>query len=162
MYAITNDYFDSFSAIFGPRECLLNGKRYPLGHFAVEVLEMDRWLLRDLEKAVADFKPELEVFLAARTASSAAVAQRKLDAVWAVMAQLPAYKNFAPYSHGSDGLFHFMREHPDRTDDSVTEGTDFHRAMTYCLGRLERLPDAVDDFIHNTSLMLEDYFEVRR
>ena len=159
MYAITNDYFDSFSAIFGPRECLLNGKRYPLGHFAVEVLEMDRWLLRDLEKAVADFKPELEVFLAARTASSAAVAQRKLDAVWAVMAQLPAYKNFAPYSHGSDGLFHSMREHPDRTDDSVTEGTDFHRAMTYCLGRLERLPDAVDDFIHNTSLMLEDYFE---
>ena len=45
MYAITNDYFDSFSAIFGPRECLLNGKWYPLGHFAVEALEMDRSLL---------------------------------------------------------------------------------------------------------------------
>lgn len=92
MYGITNDYFDSFTAIFGPKECQLNGKRYPLGHFAVEALEMDRCLLRDLEKTVADFKPELEVFLAARTASSAAVAQQKLDAVWTVLAQLPAYK----------------------------------------------------------------------
>ena len=159
MYAITNDYFDSFSAIFGPRECLVNGKRYPLGHFAAEALEMDTGLLRKLRDAAADFKPELEVFLAARTPSSAAVAQQKLDAVWAVLAQLPAYKNFAPYSHGSEGLFHSMREHPDRTDDSVTEGTDFHRAMTYWLDRLERLPGAVDDFIRNTSLMLGDYFE---
>lgn len=159
MYAITNDYFDSFSAIFGPRECLLNGKRYPLGHFAAETLEMDRSLLWKLKAAVAEFKPELGVFLAARTASSAAVAQQKLDAVWAVLAQLPAYKNFAPYSHGSEGLFHSMREHPDRTDDSVTEGTNFHRAMAHWLDRLERLPDAVDSFIRNTFLMLEDYFE---
>lgn len=159
MYAITNDYFDSFSAIFGPRECLLNGKRYPLGHFAVEALEMDRRLLRDLKKAVADFKPELEVFLAARTPSSAAVAQQKLDVVWAVLAQLPAYKNFVLFSHGSEGLFHSMREHPDRTDDSVTEGTNFYRAMAHWLDRLERLPDAVDSFIRNTFLMLEDYFE---
>ena len=58
MYGITNDYFDSFTAIFGPKECLSNGKRYSLGHFVVEALEMDRRLLRDLEKAVADFKPE--------------------------------------------------------------------------------------------------------
>ena len=77
------------------------------------------------------FKPELEVFLAARTPSIAAVAQQKLDAVWAVLAQLPAYKNFAPYSHGLEGLFHSMREHPGRIDDSVTEGTNFHRVMTY-------------------------------
>ena len=81
MYAITNDYFDSFSAIFGPRECLLNGRWYPLGHFAVEALEMDRSLLWKLKAAVAEFKPELEVFLAACTASSAAVAQQKLDVV---------------------------------------------------------------------------------
>lgn len=44
---------------------------------------MDRSLLWKLKEAVADFKPEREVFLAARTASSTAVAQ------------LPAYKNFA-------------------------------------------------------------------
>lgn len=120
---------------------------------------MDRSLLWKLKEAVADFKPEREVFLAARTASSTAVAQRKLDAVWAALAQLPAYKNFALCSHGSESLFRSMREHPDRTDDSVTEGTNFQRAMTYWLDRLEHLSDAVDDFIRNTSLMLEDYFE---
>ena len=60
MYAITGDYFDSFTAIFGPKECMLNGKRYPLGHFAVEALEMDGSLLRKLRSAIAEFKPELE------------------------------------------------------------------------------------------------------
>ena len=113
---------------------------------------MDTGLLRKLRDAIADFKPALEVFLTARTPSSAAVAQQKLDAVWAVLARLPAYKNFALFSHGSEGLFHSLREHPDRTDDSATEGTNFHRAMTHWLDRLERLPDAVDNFIRNTFL----------
>lgn len=159
MYAITGDYFDSFTAVFGPKECMLNGKRYPLGHFAVEVLEMDRNLLRKLRDAIAEFKPELEVFLAARAVSSAAVAQQKLDEVWAVMAQLPVYKHFAFFCNGSRGLFHSMREHPDRTDDAVTKGTNFYRALTYWLDRLERLPDSLNDFTHNTFLMLVDYFE---
>lgn len=52
-----------------------------------------------------------------------------------------------------------MREHPDRTDDSVTEGTSFHRAMTHWLDRLDRPPDSVSNFIRNTFLMLEDYLE---
>lgn len=134
-------------------------ERYPLRHFAVEALEMDRRLLRDLKTAVAEFKPELEIFLAARSTSSAALAQQKLDAVWAVLAQLPSYKNMAPYSHGSKSLLRSMRGHPDRTDDSVTGGTNFLRALTHWLDRLERLPDASEDFIRNTSLMLEDYFE---
>ena len=159
MYAITGDYFDSFTAVFGPKECMLNGKRYPLGHFAVEALEMDGSLLWTLRDAIAEFKPELEVFLAARTVSSAAVAQQKLDVVWAVMAQLPVYKHFAFFRNGSRGLFHSMREHPDRTDDAVTKGTNFYRALTYWLDRLERLPDSVNDFTHNTFLMLVDYFE---
>ncbi|MBD5161156.1 MAG: hypothetical protein HDT14_03890 [Oscillibacter sp.] len=130
MYAITGDYFDPFTAVFGPKECMLNGKRYPLGHFAVEALEMDGSLLWKLRDAIAKFKPELEVFLAARTVSSAAVAQQKLDEVWAVMAQLPVYKHFAFFCNGSRGLFRSMREHPDRTDDAVTKGTNFYRALT--------------------------------
>lgn len=35
----------------------------------------------EVKAAAAEFKPELEVFLAARTASSVAVAQQKLDVV---------------------------------------------------------------------------------
>ncbi len=159
MYAITGDYFDSFTAIFGPKECVLDEKSYPLGYFAVEALEMDRSILRRLEDAVARFKPELEVFLAARTASSAAVAQQKLDAVWELLDQLPVYKNFSHFHSGSFGLFHAMREYPDRTDDAVTSGTEFNRALTYWLDRLERLPGTVDDFTRNTFLLLEVYFE---
>jgi len=158
MYAITGDYFDSFTAIFGPKECVLDEKSYPLGYFAVEALETDRGILRRLEDAVARFKPELEVFLAARTASSAAVAQQKLDAVWELLDQLPVYKNFSHFHSGSFGLFHAMRKYPDRTDDAVTSGTEFNRALTYWLDRLERLPSAMDNFINNTVVLLENFF----
>lgn len=158
MRTITGDYFDSFTAIFGPKECLLNGKRYPLGSFAAEALELDRSILRKLEHAVAEFKPELEVFLAARTASSAAVAQQKLDEVWVLLNQLPAYENFSRYHSGSSGLFHAMREYPDRTDDAVTSGTEFNRALIYWLDRLECLPSSVNNFINNTVVLLENFF----
>lgn len=158
MRTITGDYFDSFTAIFGPKECLLNGAQYPLGSFAVEALEMDQSILRKLEDAVAEFKPELTVFLAARTVSSAAVAQQKLDEVWALLNQLPAYESFSRYHSGSSGLFHTMREYPDRTDEAVTSGTEFNRALTYWLDRLDRLPRSLDDFISNTVVLLENFF----
>lgn len=158
MHTITGDYFDSFTAIFGPKECLLNGKQYPLGSFAVEALELDRSILRQLEDAVAEFKPELEVFLAARTASSAAVVQQKLHKVWAVLNRLPAYENFSSYRNGAPGLFHAMREYPDRTDEAVTSGTEFNRALTHWLNRLERLSSSIEDFINNTVVLVEIFF----
>lgn len=114
MYAITNDHFDSFKAVFSAEECMLSGKNYPLGHFAVEALEMDGRLLRRLRNAIMGFKPELEVFLAARTASSAAVAQQKLDAVWTLLNQLPVYRELAGPCFGTPQLLSGMREHPDR------------------------------------------------
>ena len=86
---------------------------------------MDARPLRESKIAIADFKPELEVFLAARTPSSAAVAQQKLDTVWAALDQLPVYKNLRGVFSGSHGLFRSMREHPDRTDDSVPRGQTF-------------------------------------
>lgn len=159
MYVITADYFNSFTAIFGPKECELNGAAYPLGHFAVKALEMDVGLLRQLERAVARFKPELGVFLAARTASSAAVAQQKANEVWRILSQLPAYEHLAPCFGGVTGLFHAMREHPDRTDDAVTSGMEFNRALAHWLDRLERLSDSLDNFFRNTFLLVEDFFE---
>lgn len=62
VYVITDDYFASFRAVFGPKKCELHGKAHSLRHFAVKALEMDGSFLRRLREAVAQFKPELEVF----------------------------------------------------------------------------------------------------
>lgn len=159
MYVITDDYFTSFQAVFGPKECELRGKAYPLGHFAVEALEMDGSLLRRLREAVTRFKPELEMFLAARSASSAATAQQRANEVWQLLDQLPVYRNLTTFPGGASNLFHVMREHPDRTDDLTTAGTEFNRAFTYWLDRLERLSDSLDEFKRNTYFLLQEYFE---
>ena len=93
VYVITDDYFAAFRAVFGPKKCELRGKAYSLRHFAVKALEMDGSFLRRLREAVAQFKPELEVFLAARSASSAATAQQRTNEVWQWLDQLFVYRN---------------------------------------------------------------------
>lgn len=80
-YVMTGSFLDGFKASFTKKECILAEKHYPLGYFAVEFLEVDRTLLRELERLVPIFQEELTVFLSARDPSSAALAQQALNAV---------------------------------------------------------------------------------
>lgn len=78
-YVMTGSFLDGFKASFTKKECILAEKHYPLGYFAVEFLEVDRTLLRELERLVPIFQEELTVFLSARDPSSAALAQQALN-----------------------------------------------------------------------------------
>ena len=80
-YVMTGSFLDGFKASFTKKECILAEKHYPLGYFAVEFLEVDRTLLRELERLVPIFQEELTVFLSARDPSSAALAQQALNVV---------------------------------------------------------------------------------
>lgn len=62
-YVMTGSFLDGFKASFTKKECILAEKHYPLGYFAVEFLEVDRTLLRELERLVPIFQEELTVFL---------------------------------------------------------------------------------------------------
>lgn len=97
-YVMTGSFLDGFKASFTKKECILAEKHYPLGYFAVEFLEVDRTLLRELERLVLIFQEEFTVFLSARDPSSAALAQQALNAVWDVLIQLPVYQHLEEYS----------------------------------------------------------------
>ena len=153
-YVMTGSFLDGFKASFTKKECILAEKHYPLGYFAVEFLEVDRTLLRELERLVPIFQEEFTVFLSARDSSSAALAQQALNAVWDVLVQMPVYRHFEQHSGGVRGLLREMKELPDIVNAMLTHGTDRSEVLYEWLRRLMTLPEAVWDFICSTEKML--------
>ena len=95
--AYQNDsLFEWFEVSFGKKSSIVAGKEYPLGYFAAEALEIDDALLAELKDLTQVANEEFNVFLNARTASSAGMAVQELDRAWALIKQLPLY-NKIPY-----------------------------------------------------------------
>ena len=95
-----DDLFEWFEVLFGKKSCIVAGKEYPLGYFAAEALEIDDALLAELKELTQLANEEFNVFLNARTASSAGMAVQELDRAWTLIRQLPLY-NKIPHRDGS-------------------------------------------------------------
>lgn len=158
-YVMTSSFLDGFEASFTKKECILKGKHYPLGYFAVEYLEVDRTFLRELERLIPIFQEEFTTFLSARDPSSAALAQQALNAVWDVLIQMPVYQHLEEHGSGVRRLLREMKELPELVDEMLTPGTGRSEMLHEWLGRLTKLPESIWDFILDTQKMLMQYFE---
>lgn len=78
-------FFERFDVLFGKKSCIVAGEEYPLGYFAAEALEVDDALLEELKKLTQRASEEFDVFLTARTGSSAGMAIQELDRAWALI-----------------------------------------------------------------------------
>lgn len=85
--------------LFRKKSIIVAGEEYPLGFFAAEVMDMDTAVLEELKKLTQQASQEFDVFLTARTASSAGMAVQALDQAWELVRQLPLY-NKIPYREG--------------------------------------------------------------
>lgn len=158
-FKMNNDFFDEFDVLFSDGSSIVAGQSCVLGHYATQALQMDTKLLRRIDIAVHDFREEFQIFLSARDASSAAVAQEKLNVLWSLIGQLPAYDLLQKYNHSASQLILYMRRHPNEVDDMLTASTERNRMMLKWLEKLEGLTKSMDIFIRNTRVMLTDFFE---
>lgn len=158
-FKMNNDFFDEFDVLFSDGNSIIAGQNNVLGHYATQALRMDTGLLRRIDAAIHDFKEEFQVFLSARDASSAAVAQEKLNVLWSLIGQLPVYDLLQKYDHSASRLILYMRRHPDEVDDMLTAGTERNRMMKDWLEKLDSLTRSIGLFIRNTDVMLTDFFE---
>ena len=158
-YVMTGSFLDSFKVSLTKKESILAEKHYPLGYFAVEYLEVDRTLLRELERLIPIFQKEFTIFLSARDPSSAALAQQALNAVWDVLIQMPVYQHLEEYGGGVRRLLREMKELPELVDEMLTPGTGRSEMLHEWLGRLTKLPESIWDFILDTQKMWMQYFE---
>lgn len=109
-----------------------------MGYFAAEALEVDDVLLAELEKLTQQAGEEFDVFLTARTGSSAGMAIQKLDRAWELIRQLPLY-NKLPYRDGCgsvvSGMICDLRDDEQKHDRMLTTGTRENELLRRWQGR---------------------------
>lgn len=155
-------FFERFDVLFGKKSCIVAGEEYPLGYFAAEALEADDALLEELKKLTQRASEEFDVFLTARTGSSAGMAIQELDRAWALIRQLPLY-NKIPYRDGCgsvvSGIVHDLRGDEQKHDRMLTAGTRENELLRRWHGRYECMADDFKRFQYDTEDMLTDHFE---
>lgn len=160
MYEMNNDFFDYFTVLFDRRESIIGGHWNPLGAYAAEALNViETKAYYQINPAVREFKEELQIFLSSRSPSSAALAQQKLDRLWALLGRLPVYNRLFPQDRGARYLFAHMREHPEKVDTMLTPGSGLNQTMNRWLQKMDNLTRSLRQFWRNTHWMLDDYFE---
>ena len=153
---MNHDAVDYFRVDFTVEDSIVGGKHYPLGAFAAEMLALEWSADADIRRPLAQFREEFQVFLAARSPSSAAAALDAMQALWRALEKLPLYNKLLTGDHRRKALIHYLRKHPDMADDILTPGTPRHEAYTRWM---ENLEGELRIFVRNTEWMLEDFFQ---
>ena len=155
-------FFERFDVLFGKKTSIVAGQEYPLGYFAAEAMEMDDALLAELKKLTHQASREFDIFLTARTASSAGAAIQELDRAWELVRQLPLY-NKIPYREGRgssvSGIVRELRSDTQKLERLLVTGTAENEQLRRWHGVYDRLADDLQRFQYDTDDMLTDYFE---
>ena len=155
-------FFERFDVLFGKKSSIVAGQEYSLGYFATEALEVDDALLAELKKLTQQASQEFDIFLTARTASSAGAAIQELDRAWELVRQLPLY-NKIPYREGREssvsGIVRELRSDEQKLERMLTTGTTENEMLRRWRGIYGRLADDLQRFQYDTDDMLTDYFE---
>lgn len=159
MYCMNHDAVDYFTAAFMPKDSIVGGVHHPLGFYAAAALETVGSRTMDIRVKAERFQEDFQVFLSARSPSSAAVARQSLNALWQTLRKLPVFSRLLADDHSAEALLPYLREHPDEADDMLTPGTQRNAAYVQWIKKLTSLPDELQAFVRNTEWMLESYFE---
>lgn len=159
MYYMNHDAVDYFRVDFTPEDSIVDGKHYPLGTFAAEMLDRGWEAATDIRWPLKRFQEEFQVFLASRNPSSSGMALQAMRELWRVLGKLPLYNKLLPGDHQMEALLPYLREHPDLTDDMLTPGTPRNEAYTRWMEKLESLEDELQAFVKNATWMLEEFFQ---
>ncbi|BDF71440.1 hypothetical protein CE91St41_13330 [Oscillospiraceae bacterium] len=150
MYYMNHDAVDYFSAAFTLKDSIVGGVHHPLGFYAAAALETVGSQTWDIRRTAAQFKEEFQVFLAARSSSSAAVALQSLKELWRALRKLPVFFQLLADDYRAEALLPYLQEHPDETDDMLTPGTSRNAAYVQWINKLTSLPDELEAFVRNT------------
>lgn len=159
MYYMNHDAVDYFSAAFTPKDSIVGGVHHPLGFYAAAALETVYSRTADIRIKTECFKKGFQLFLAARSPSSAAVARQSLKELWRTLRKLPVFSRLLADDDSPEALLPYLREHPDEADDMLTPETSRNAAYVQWINKLTSLPDVLEAFVRNTEWMLESYFE---
>lgn len=92
VYEYTYTY-DQFTVFFYDDRVFIGKKDYPFGQCCVDILNLDKTLLGEIDQCIRAFVPAAQNLLVEKTDSAAALAQARLNAVWELIFSLPVYRD---------------------------------------------------------------------
>lgn len=92
VYEYTYTY-DQFTVFFHDDRVFIGKKDYPFGQCCVDILNLDKTLLGEIDQCIRAFVPAAQNLLVEKTDSAAALAQARLNAVWELIFSLPVYRD---------------------------------------------------------------------
>lgn len=85
--------YDQFTVFFHGDHVFVGEKEYPIGQCCVDILNLDESLFDQINQRVKEFVPAARKLLTEKTDSAAALAQKRLNAVWELIFALPVYRD---------------------------------------------------------------------
>ena len=85
--------YDQFTVFFYGDKVFVGGREYPIGQCCVDILNLDEAVLDEIDQRVREFVPLAMDLLKEKTDSAAALAQKRLNAVWELIFALPVYRD---------------------------------------------------------------------
>lgn len=85
--------YDQFTVFFYGDRIFIGKKDYPIGQCCVDILNLDKTLLDEIDQRVKEFVPAARDLLIEKTDSAATLAQEGLNTVWELIFALPVYRD---------------------------------------------------------------------
>lgn len=153
------DYFDRFSLLFGKGEVFVNGKPFPLGQCATDILNLDGTVLNEIEQRIDAFLPLALDMLQQKTDSAACSAQEKLNAVWDLIFTMRPYRDLSMDLETSYHLLSLMFSDKEKWDEVFDVHSEGHAMFEQFLNGLEYFPESLRNFRGQVVGILELYLE---
>ena len=151
--------FDEFTVFFYGDHIYVGGHEYPIGQYAVDIMNLDESVLEEIDRRVQEMIPTVRALPIEKTDSAAALAQERLNAVWDVIFALPVYRDLPMDKEVSYHTFQMLMADKEQWAQVQDPASEAHAAFQKTLSRLKRFAVDLQDFRIQIDSMTERYFE---
>ncbi len=151
--------FDKFSVMFWEGNVMIGDTSRPLGQITTDILNLDEDDITEIEKRIKAFLTEMRGLQKQKNDSAVFPLQKKLNAAWDVIFNLPIYRDLAMDDWTSRNLFPMLLADEDKWEESFRDGSDGNQMLREFLSRLEYFAASLRNFIGQIAGMLGLYFE---
>lgn len=152
--------YDEFSVLFWEGNVMLGeGASFPLGQMTTDFLNLDVKVLQEIHRRARDFVKDSRALFRDKNSGAVIPVQKKLNAVWDVIFDLPFYRSLPLNIYGSRNLFPALLQDKEVWNELMKESSERNKAFKVFIDKLEYFAQSIENFRGQIANMLELYFE---
>ncbi len=151
--------FDMYSILFWEDKVFIDGHSYPLGQNATDALNIEAGTVEELRRTAEEFDAAALALVEKKDRDQASAVQEKLNAFLDILLALPPYRDLHIDKKLTYDLFPTLVKDEAKWQEAMTEGTNGNTYLTEFLQKVRSLPENLQRFREQVTLMLLFYYE---